>query len=79
MVTWQELFAFCMVIVAIISLVRQDNDNKKKSPPTFHSNGYFFLTNVGSRPTGSALCIYTIPHTKNFVNVSYRLTKKIIS
>ncbi len=30
MVTWQELFAFCMVIVAIISLVRQDNDNKKK-------------------------------------------------
>ena len=30
MVIWQELFAFCMVIVAIISLVRQDNDNKKK-------------------------------------------------
>lgn len=30
MVTWQELFAFCMVIVAIISSVRQDNDNKKK-------------------------------------------------
>lgn len=30
MVTWEGLFAFCMVIIAVISLVRQDNDNKKK-------------------------------------------------
>lgn len=30
MVTWQELFAFCMVIVAIISLVLQVNDKNKK-------------------------------------------------
>lgn len=30
MVTWEALFAFCMLIIAIISLVRQDNDNKKK-------------------------------------------------
>lgn len=30
MVTWKALFAFCMLIIAIISLVRQDNDNKKK-------------------------------------------------
>ena len=30
MVAWEALFAFCMLIIAIISLVRQDNDNKKK-------------------------------------------------
>ena len=30
MVTWEELFAFCMVIIAVISLVRQENDNNKK-------------------------------------------------
>ncbi len=30
MVTREALFAFCMLIIAIISLVRQDNDNKKK-------------------------------------------------
>ena len=30
MVTWEGLFALCMVIIAVISLVRQDNDNKKK-------------------------------------------------
>ena len=30
MVTWEALFAFCMLIIAIISLGRQDNDNKKK-------------------------------------------------
>ena len=30
MVIWEGLFAFCMVIIAVISLVRQDNDNKKK-------------------------------------------------
>lgn len=30
MVTWEALFALCMLIIAIISLVRQDNDNKKK-------------------------------------------------
>ena len=30
MVTWEQLFAFCMVIIAVISLVRQENDNNKK-------------------------------------------------
>ena len=30
MVTWEELFAFCMVIVAIVSLVIQIHDNEKK-------------------------------------------------
>ena len=30
MVTWEELFQFCMVIATVIALVRQDNDNKKK-------------------------------------------------
>ena len=30
MVTWQELFQFCLFIVALISLVLQANDNKKK-------------------------------------------------
>ena len=29
-VTWEELLTFCMVIVAIISLVIQIHDNKKK-------------------------------------------------
>ena len=29
MVTWEELFAFCMVIVAIVSLVIQIHDDKK--------------------------------------------------
>ena len=26
--TWEELFAFCMVIVAVVSLVFQMHDNK---------------------------------------------------
>ena len=30
MVTWEELFAFCMVIVAVVSLVIQIHDNEKK-------------------------------------------------
>ena len=30
MITWEQLFAFCMVIIAVISLVRQENDNNKK-------------------------------------------------
>ena len=30
MVTWQDLIAFCILIIAIISLVLQAVDNKKK-------------------------------------------------
>ena len=30
MVTWEGLFQFCMVIVAVIALVFQANDNNKK-------------------------------------------------
>ena len=30
MVTWEGIFQFCMVITAVIALVRQDNDNKKR-------------------------------------------------
>lgn len=30
MVTWEALFAFCMVIIAVISLVIQVHDNNKK-------------------------------------------------
>ena len=30
MVTWQDLIAFCILIVAIISLVLRAVDNKKK-------------------------------------------------
>ena len=29
MVTWEELFQFCMVIIAVIALVRQDNNKTK--------------------------------------------------
>ena len=29
MVSWSELFQFCMVILAVISLVRQDNNKKR--------------------------------------------------
>ena len=29
MVTWEELFGFCMVIIAVITLVRQDNNKKR--------------------------------------------------
>ena len=36
------------------------------SPST--SYGYFFLTKGGSRPTGSTLCVFTIPHFRGFVN-----------
>ena len=32
------------------------------------SYGYFFLTKGGSRPTGSTLCVFTIPHFRGFVN-----------
>ena len=30
MVTWEELFQFCMVIATVIALVLQANDNNKK-------------------------------------------------
>ncbi|WP_253285002.1 putative holin-like toxin [Pseudoflavonifractor sp. MSJ-30] len=30
MVTWEGIFQFCMVIIAVITLVRQDNNNKKR-------------------------------------------------
>ena len=40
MVTWEELFQFCMVIIAVIALVFQANNNKKRQPPTSPSNGY---------------------------------------
>ena len=30
MVTWEELFQFCMVIAAVIALVLQANDHNKK-------------------------------------------------
>lgn len=30
MVTWEELFQFCMVIVTVIALVLQANDHNKK-------------------------------------------------
>ena len=29
MVTWSELFQFCIVITTVIALVRQDNSNKR--------------------------------------------------
>ena len=29
MVTWEELFGFCMVIIAVITLARQDNNKKR--------------------------------------------------
>ena len=28
-VTWEEIFQFCMVIIAVIALVRQDNNKKR--------------------------------------------------
>ena len=28
-VTWEEIFQFCMLIVAVIALVRQDNNKKR--------------------------------------------------
>ena len=30
MVTWEGIFQFCMVIIAVITLVRRDNNNKKR-------------------------------------------------
>ena len=30
MVTWEGIFQFCMVIISVITLVRQDNNNKKR-------------------------------------------------
>ena len=29
MVTWEEIFEFCMVIIAVITLARQDNNKKR--------------------------------------------------
>ena len=29
MVTWDELFQFCMVIIAVIALVLQENNKKR--------------------------------------------------
>ena len=29
-VTWEGIFQFCLVIIAVITLVRQDNNNKKR-------------------------------------------------
>ena len=28
-VTWEEIFQFCMVIMTVIALVRQDNNKKR--------------------------------------------------
>lgn len=28
-VTWGEIFQFCMVMIAVITLVRQDNNKKR--------------------------------------------------
>ncbi len=68
-VTWEGIFQFCLVIIAVITLVRQDN--KKRQPPNFsQSNGYLLAESLGSRPTGSTLCIYTIPQSGPFVNCS---------
>ena len=29
MVTWEGIFEFCMVIIAVITLARQDNNKKR--------------------------------------------------
>ena len=28
-VTWEGIFQFCLVIIAVVTLVRQDNDKKR--------------------------------------------------
>ena len=28
-VTWEGIFQFCLVIIAVITLIRQDNDKKR--------------------------------------------------
>lgn len=48
-VTWDNLFQFCTVILAVILAVYQMT-NKEKQPPNFpQSSGYFSLTHWGSR------------------------------
>lgn len=60
MVTWQDLFAFCMLIVAIISLVIQVND-KKKQLPKLPSSQLLPLAMLGTDLLAAPLCISIIP------------------
>ena len=67
MVTWQDLFAFCMLIVAIISLVIQVND-KKKQLPKLPSPQLLPLAMLGNRPTGSTPLYFNYTPIYGFVN-----------
>ena len=42
-ITWDEIFQFCMLVVAVINLVLQVK-NKEKQPPNFPKSGYFSVT-----------------------------------
>ena len=60
MVSWSELFQFCMVILAVIALVLQNN--KEKYPSHFpQSHGYFSV--IQGEPTywQHPLCLYYTP------------------
>ena len=40
MVTWTELFAFGMFLIALISLIVQIIDKKRSNRPSYHTGGY---------------------------------------
>lgn len=65
MVTYPELFQFCLLIVAIISLIIQIFNNKKYPP--LPKIGYF-LASLWQTVYGIAFCIFII--LEQFLNVN---------
>ena len=46
-ITWDEIFQFCMLVVAVINLVLQVK-NKEQQPPNFPKSGYFSVIQWGT-------------------------------
>ncbi len=46
-ITWDEIFQFCMLVVAVINLVLQVK-NKEKQPPNFPKSSYFSVIQWGT-------------------------------
>ena len=67
MVTYSELFQFCILIVAIINLIVMIFFNQKKNPP-LPKTGYFLKLTLANRLHGIAFCIFIIPLRNFFVN-----------
>lgn len=76
MVTYPELFQFCLLIVAIISLIIQIFNNKNNRP--FPKTGYF-LVSLWQTVYGIAFCIFIILELILIVNKLTILSVKYLT